>query len=59
MAVVPVCAGSSFASPRLRGEADALGSALARLSAAGEGDSPRVQLLPLMPKQPLTPTLSP
>jgi hypothetical protein len=31
----------------------------ARLSAAGEGDSPRVQLLPLMPKQPLTPTLSP
>ncbi|MET4172035.1 hypothetical protein ABIB95_002568 [Bradyrhizobium sp. LA2.1] len=58
MAVVLVCADSSFASPRLRGEADAR-SALARLSAAGEGDSPRVQLLPLMPKQPLTPTLSP
>ncbi|MGF6429634.1 MULTISPECIES: dipeptide ABC transporter ATP-binding protein [Bradyrhizobium] len=30
----------SSASPRVRGEADALGSALARHSAAGEGDSP-------------------
>jgi peptide/nickel transport system ATP-binding protein len=32
------------ASPRARGEVDAPGSALARLSAAGEGDSPRTAL---------------
>ncbi|WFU33749.1 ABC transporter ATP-binding protein [Bradyrhizobium brasilense] len=31
----------SLASPRVRGEADTLGSALARQSVAGEGDSPR------------------
>ncbi|MEK9283219.1 MULTISPECIES: ABC transporter ATP-binding protein [unclassified Bradyrhizobium] len=37
-------AAASFASPRARGEADALGSALARQSPAGEGDSPRVEL---------------
>jgi peptide/nickel transport system ATP-binding protein len=41
-----------FASPRLRGEADAR-------SAAGEGDSPRVQLSPSSPRAPLTLTLSP
>ncbi|QOZ29102.1 ABC transporter ATP-binding protein [Bradyrhizobium sp. CCBAU 51753] len=37
------------ASPRTRGEADALGSALARQSAAGEGDSPRTVLAETAP----------
>jgi peptide/nickel transport system ATP-binding protein len=39
----------SSASPRLRGEADALGSALARQSASGEGDSPRAALADAAP----------
>ncbi|WOH66771.1 ABC transporter ATP-binding protein [Bradyrhizobium sp. BWA-3-5] len=39
----------ALASPRTRGEADALGSALARQSAAGEGDSPRVTLAEAAP----------
>jgi hypothetical protein len=40
-----------LASPRLRGEVDALGGALARLSAAGEGDSPQANswMEPLIP----------
>jgi peptide/nickel transport system ATP-binding protein len=37
------------ASPRTRGEADALGSVLARQSAAGEGDSPRTVLAKAAP----------
>ncbi|WP_439394303.1 ATP-dependent helicase [Bradyrhizobium sp. PMVTL-01] len=39
----------SFASPRVRGEADALGSAIARESAAGEGDSPSTELMETAP----------
>jgi peptide/nickel transport system ATP-binding protein len=39
----------SFASPRLRGEADALGSAMARLRGGGVGDSPRVELVETAP----------
>ncbi|WP_439369978.1 ATP-dependent helicase [Bradyrhizobium sp. DASA03120] len=39
----------SFASPRVRGEADALGSAIARQSAAGEGDSPSTELMETAP----------
>lgn len=35
---------AALASPRARGEADALGSAVARLSASGEGDSPSTVL---------------
>ncbi len=42
-------AAGSKASPRLRGEADPLGSALARRSGAGEGDSPSAQLLDRAP----------
>ncbi|WP_027549822.1 ABC transporter ATP-binding protein [Bradyrhizobium sp. Cp5.3] len=42
-------AATSFASPRTRGEADALGSALARQSAAGEGDSPGTPLVEAAP----------
>ncbi|MBR0714129.1 ABC transporter ATP-binding protein [Bradyrhizobium liaoningense] len=40
---------ASFASPRLRGEADTLGSALARQSVAGEGEPPRVELAEAAP----------
>ncbi|TWB96170.1 peptide/nickel transport system ATP-binding protein [Bradyrhizobium macuxiense] len=39
----------SLASPRTRGEADPLGSAPARLSGAGEGDSPRAVFLDAAP----------
>ncbi|TFV78981.1 AAA family ATPase [Bradyrhizobium frederickii] len=39
----------SFASPRVRGEADAPGSAIARQSAAGEGDSPSTALVETPP----------
>ncbi|OAF15206.1 dipeptide ABC transporter ATP-binding protein [Bradyrhizobium neotropicale] len=42
-------AATSFASPRTRGEANALGSALARQSAAGEGDSPSTPLVEAAP----------
>ncbi|MCC8965567.1 ABC transporter ATP-binding protein [Bradyrhizobium sp. Pear76] len=38
-----------LASPRVRGEADTLGSALARQSVAGEGDSPQVALVESTP----------
>jgi peptide/nickel transport system ATP-binding protein len=40
----------SAASPRVRGEADALGGALARLGAAGEGDSPHSLLAEALPR---------
>ncbi|WP_338692603.1 ABC transporter ATP-binding protein [Bradyrhizobium sp. 26S5] len=39
----------SLASPRVRGEADTLGSALARQSVAGEGDSPNTVLADIAP----------
>ncbi|MCP3412280.1 ABC transporter ATP-binding protein [Bradyrhizobium sp. CCGB01] len=39
----------TLASPRVRGEADALGSAIALRSAAGEGGSPRVALVETAP----------
>jgi hypothetical protein len=55
MALFAKAALALFTSPRLRGEVGLLGSAIARLSNPGEGDSPRVPRL----RQPLTPTLSP
>ncbi|UQR68252.1 ABC transporter ATP-binding protein [Bradyrhizobium sp. C-145] len=42
-------AAASFASPRVRGEADTLGSAIARQSVAGEGDSPSTVLADTAP----------
>ena len=54
MGGVPVSA-RALASPRLRGEVDALGSALARPSAAGEGDSPRVECVDRAPHPDLLP----
>jgi peptide/nickel transport system ATP-binding protein len=39
----------TLASPRVRGEADTLGSAVARLSVAGEGGSPRVEFAETAP----------
>ncbi|WP_439362061.1 dipeptide ABC transporter ATP-binding protein [Bradyrhizobium sp. DASA03007] len=40
---------ASFASPRVRGEADTLGSAIARQSVAGEGDSPSTAVVEAAP----------
>ncbi|RXG96577.1 dipeptide ABC transporter ATP-binding protein [Bradyrhizobium zhanjiangense] len=42
-------AAASFASPRVRGEADTLGSAIARQSVAGEGDSPSTAVVEAAP----------
>ncbi|MGW1426004.1 dipeptide ABC transporter ATP-binding protein [Bradyrhizobium manausense] len=47
--LLPEEEGASFASPRTRGEADTLGSAIARLSVAGEGDSPGVVYVETVP----------
>ncbi|MGY3031989.1 peptide/nickel transport system ATP-binding protein [Bradyrhizobium sp. USDA 4354] len=47
--LLPEEEGSPFASPRLRGEADALGSAIAPQSAAGEGGSPSTVLAETAP----------
>ncbi|MBR0690976.1 ABC transporter ATP-binding protein [Bradyrhizobium manausense] len=47
--LLPEEEGASFASPRTRGEADTLGSAIARLSVAGEGESPGVVYVETVP----------
>ncbi|MBR0837324.1 ABC transporter ATP-binding protein [Bradyrhizobium manausense] len=47
--LLPEEEGASFASARTRGEADTLGSAIARLSVAGEGDSPGVVYVETVP----------
>lgn len=46
---------SSFTSPRLRGEVDTLGSAIARQSVTGEGDSPQTALVETPPHPDLLP----
>jgi peptide/nickel transport system ATP-binding protein len=53
--LLPEEEGASFASPRMRGEADALGSAIAPRSAAGEGDSPSTVLAESPPHPNLLP----
>ncbi|MBH5391535.1 dipeptide ABC transporter ATP-binding protein [Bradyrhizobium diversitatis] len=47
--LLPEEEGTAFASPRVRGEADALGSAIAPKSAAGEGEPPRIVLADVAP----------
>ena len=53
--LLPEEEGASFASPRVRGEADALGSAFAPRSAPGEGDSPSTVLAESPPHPHLLP----
>ncbi|TCU60119.1 peptide/nickel transport system ATP-binding protein [Bradyrhizobium sp. R2.2-H] len=47
--LLPEEEGAAFASPRTRGEADTLGSAIAPQSVAGEGDSPSTVLAEIAP----------